>query len=85
MSEINADNVWAAALDILSQTPPRVEPIKLTRDQWDTVAAAFGHNAQPQDGVIAHFAGVRVELVDDVANSTPHIDGWAVLGGGSDV
>lgn len=81
MSEINADNVWAAAMDILSEPTPRAEPIKLTREQWDTVVAAFGHNTRPRDGVIAQFAGVPVELVDDVADSTPHLDGWAVLGG----
>lgn len=78
---INADNVWAAAIDILAAPTPRTDPIKLTRDQWDTVVAAFGHNQRPEAGVVAHFAGAPVELVEDVTDSTPYLDGWAGVGG----
>lgn len=54
--------------------PPRTDPIKLTRGQFDQLRA-ISPPAGQQNPAAALFA-VDLVLVDNVTESTPYIEGW---------
>lgn len=57
----------------------RREPIKLTQHQLDLVKAHGSFAVQPSDpysGVLGNYAGVPIKLVDDEADSSPHVENW---------
>jgi hypothetical protein len=57
----------------------RQEPIKLTERQLDLVKAHSSFPVRPPDpfgGVLGDYAGVPIVLVEDEADSSPHVENW---------
>lgn len=56
-----------------------VEPIKLTRGQWDWVKAQFEPGPAPgwNGGLGSPLFGAPIHIVPTVEESTPHLKGWA--------
>ena len=70
------DEIYAELVRIADLPPPRTKPIKLTRQQLDSIPRAAAP-AQPWlAGQLAPLAGVPVELVDTVYESTPFTEAF---------
>lgn len=73
----SGESMWGRILDayrLAESAQPRIEPIKLTQQQIDTIRAQQPERPAWESGVVADLFGVPIVKVDTVEESTPHLE-----------